>query len=503
MARQYNSEPMGMKALVAASGVHRQTVHFYLREGLLPPPVAGAGTRQARYSGTHLGLLELLRELRDKHGLSLEAIRRQFERAGFQPEAVRQQLRSGVTRARQLETEPDLVAAEDLAAEAGVDDSLLELLDRAGALAPDPDDAAGRYPRSAALALRAAAELLAMGMSREALARLGRGAGALAAVECAVLADSELAVAGAEAAASRAERRHAAAGELVTAVRRTAVERTLRRLMAGSHALGLFEQVIYRPSALFMKRHGLDRVLARAEATAVEEGANPHDVLRFGRLLMGVGRYREAELWLARCARALPEVAEAHAYLGLARAISGPTRAGVRACERAVALAPRSPRAHVFLAAALGVAAVAAAGLEEGPDTLGRAVRVAARSRELAEQDVRERMEVLLARGRMLTFMPSTAPEVLGQSQGVSDLTEVLARTEPGAGLDAGDDYPGSVALYRVHALFYLGVHALRAADHAQATRLLGECITLDPASRFAEQAYDMLSQIEATAETE
>jgi DNA-binding transcriptional MerR regulator len=58
--------------LAHAAGVTVRTVHYYIAEGLLPPPL-GEG-RQARYAPGHLARLKLIAALRNE-GLSLAAIR--------------------------------------------------------------------------------------------------------------------------------------------------------------------------------------------------------------------------------------------------------------------------------------------------------------------------------------------------------------------------------------------------------------------------------------------
>jgi DNA-binding transcriptional MerR regulator len=65
-----------LKALSALTGVSARTVHFYVQQGLLPPP-EGAG-RASRYTAVHLDRLRLIRRLQEQH-LPLAEIRRQVE----------------------------------------------------------------------------------------------------------------------------------------------------------------------------------------------------------------------------------------------------------------------------------------------------------------------------------------------------------------------------------------------------------------------------------------
>jgi DNA-binding transcriptional MerR regulator len=69
---------MRMAELARASGVSRDTIHYYLREGLLPKPTKG-GRTVAYYDDSHLERLRLIRRLREEKYLPVAVIRRLFE----------------------------------------------------------------------------------------------------------------------------------------------------------------------------------------------------------------------------------------------------------------------------------------------------------------------------------------------------------------------------------------------------------------------------------------
>lgn len=66
---------MRMAELASRSGVPRETIHFYLREGLLPRP-RKAGRTVAYYDEGHLERLRLVRRLREEKYLPIAVIRR-------------------------------------------------------------------------------------------------------------------------------------------------------------------------------------------------------------------------------------------------------------------------------------------------------------------------------------------------------------------------------------------------------------------------------------------
>jgi DNA-binding transcriptional MerR regulator len=72
------SRGMRMAELAARSGVARETIHFYLREGLLPRPEKG-GRTVAYYGEEHLERIRLIRRLREEKYLPIAVIRRLLE----------------------------------------------------------------------------------------------------------------------------------------------------------------------------------------------------------------------------------------------------------------------------------------------------------------------------------------------------------------------------------------------------------------------------------------
>jgi DNA-binding transcriptional MerR regulator len=72
---------MRMAELARRSGVTRETIHFYLREGLLPRPEKG-GLTVAFYGEEHLERLRIIRRLREEKYLPIAVIRRLLQSPG-------------------------------------------------------------------------------------------------------------------------------------------------------------------------------------------------------------------------------------------------------------------------------------------------------------------------------------------------------------------------------------------------------------------------------------
>lgn len=63
-----------MADLVRITGIPKETIHFYLREGLLPP-AEKTSRNMAWYSDHHVHTLTIIRDLQDQHLLPLKAIK--------------------------------------------------------------------------------------------------------------------------------------------------------------------------------------------------------------------------------------------------------------------------------------------------------------------------------------------------------------------------------------------------------------------------------------------
>ena len=67
---------MRIKELAERAGVSRYTIHYYLNENLLPPPLK-TGRTMALYTAVHLECLRFIRTLREEQGMPIAAVRRE------------------------------------------------------------------------------------------------------------------------------------------------------------------------------------------------------------------------------------------------------------------------------------------------------------------------------------------------------------------------------------------------------------------------------------------
>lgn len=73
-----SGQTLRMRDLVRLTGLPRETIHFYLAQGLLPKPLK-TGRNTAVYGEEHLDRLHRIKDLQDRHFLPLRAIKAVLE----------------------------------------------------------------------------------------------------------------------------------------------------------------------------------------------------------------------------------------------------------------------------------------------------------------------------------------------------------------------------------------------------------------------------------------
>ena len=76
---------MKIRDLIKQTGVPRQTIHYYIQNGLLPRP-RKTGRNSAEYNEIHLEHIRLIRELQDNYFLPLPVIKKILKKHGGTPE---------------------------------------------------------------------------------------------------------------------------------------------------------------------------------------------------------------------------------------------------------------------------------------------------------------------------------------------------------------------------------------------------------------------------------
>jgi DNA-binding transcriptional MerR regulator len=159
---------MRVEELAGKAGVSVDTVRFYQKQGLLPPPVREG--RVAWYAAEHLARMARVKDLR-RRGFTLAVIRR-FLDGELDP--ADEPLAAAVSEAVAPGDDEEFVTADELATRSGVPLPLIDSLAREGLLVPRLHQGEPRYTADDVRIVSAGLRLLQAGLPLAGLLDLAR-----------------------------------------------------------------------------------------------------------------------------------------------------------------------------------------------------------------------------------------------------------------------------------------------------------------------------------------
>jgi len=484
------TSPLKISALAQGSGVSKELIHHYLREGLLPRP------RQAGdYDVRHLRLLKLVKRLREERFLPLPVIRQLVEFHGHDPERIELVLLSGATStpaaaARPVPSTEERLGVEDLERRSGAPRELVERCRAAGLVRSAGGDGPAVYTPEDANVVSLVQRGTAMGIPFDSFQTIRSYVEIAFDLERA----SFLPRVGerpdlGELAREFAARKEIASG-FVMNVLSTLIQAHLRRSMEeGVREAGALARSFYRPSDAFLRRHGIDVEIERLRAS-LGRSRDERRFVRLVQLFALAGRHRELVFAIDRAPAALrrrPDIARA---LGWALVQLGEPARALEVLGEAAAARPGDPVIEAYLGAARFAALPAEPGVERALGAMGEVVRHAeAALRGAATAAPLDAIEARLVAGWLLVALPSLCERA---AQGIEALELVYE--------DAADDArpavePAPLRLrYRVASAALL-CRALRCPEApresvSRCEALAREVLWLDPASEPALDLY-------------
>ncbi len=477
------SETLPIRQVVEETGVSKELIHHYLRQGLIP-----ACQARGRYDEQQVELLRLIRRLREEHQLPLEVIRQLVSRFDQDPRAM-ELLLLGEPLARRLErlaTRGELGGGASLGpgalcAEARISPEQLEEYVTLGLVQPDRSGSehafSGHDARIAELCQRGQA----LGVRLESLRTIAsfvRLGFELEGDE--FFGGRSLLTDGADDFFLRREYLVSFVQNLVQARVQVHLSRLTRR---AAPAVASPDEVVYRPSRAFRRRHGLDRMLDQHLERLGRERDDLDLWRRTARLQLHAGRYREAVFFLEQAMERWPDDADLRGARGVALLLSGAPDMAAAELERL----DRSSLPPLALAA-LALCRHLEPHLE---DPAGRILEPLERALKDAGQDADGALVRLLA-----GWIFAALPGALGLKERGEELLLSLHRE-----LSLGDpraDLPGMAGRLRLNAAYLLLEAGQRATPDSPASDpdlhldLRDEVCAMDPGSLMASRAYEM-----------
>jgi DNA-binding transcriptional MerR regulator len=497
MDRDGDDSGLKISALVHESGVSRELIHHYLREGLLPRPV-----RRAHYQQRHLKLLRLIKRLREERFLPLPVIREIVRFNGYDPDPIELVLLSGSEMTAAASAWPASAAVQsgslspdDLCARTGCARGRLEQLVSLGLVRPSGDGDRRRFGRHDANVVALVERGVALGVPLDSFRTIRAYVEVAFELEHALFLPADIGGADPEALArDLAVRKEIANGFVVN---------VLSGLIDGRLGLVLEESarkareapgLLFVPSEAFGRKHGLGSGTERLRAELGRRPRSARLALRLARAYFLAGRFREAAFVCERALAARSATRALERVLGCALVLEGETGRGVELLGRlreadgadALVLAylalghlrslDRAPRVEAALRAVRQVSGL-----------VDDALRAAERAPPA------ERAEASLVAGWILASLPALAADPPRGLRAIEAAYEACSR-------DAPEPIEPEVERLRLRITgARLLLRALGAAPRQRSRqRLLArrraelrvEILTIDPASAFALEVY-------------
>ncbi len=455
-----------IREVIEETGIPRELIHHYLREGLVPPSV-----RRGRYDERQVRLLTYARLLREEHGLSIPAIRALFERLSYDPDriAILTLTESPGRRMRRFGEEECLLSDGDGSGAPVWDEAHLARCIEAGIATVSEENSQRHlsvYDRSAAALVQAG---MAQGISFESFRTIA------AQVRLAFDLEHE------EFFHPRNDEDLFAAlfvkREIVTAFVQScllalAEHHVMRSAGDRPRAVSALSDLVYRPSSAFEALHGIDKAIERSRL-ALGKSRREAAWVRFVDLLLHAGRYDEA-IFSARegCLRfkkgkALPLLlSRARLLAGERIEVEDPLLSLLEGADRL--LRQGSPEGTLKAAAAI-------------PSVVEQAL-----SRVTGKRD---RLEAKLFGGYLLAAIPSPLRQ---EKKGMALLREALALAEA---MPSQGSLPGLRDRYKLNAAWLLIAVSDRTSPREDREAWRDIVCRLDPASEMARLAFQAIGR--------
>lgn len=478
------------------TGVSRELIHHYLRLGLLPP-----SKTRARYGEHQVKLLLLIKRLRDEHNLPLEIIRSVFSYFDFDPEKLEPlvladplslRLARFVKGYEQEDWFSQPMAVDQLLQGTGITRQRLDEYQDSGIVTPRED---GGYSLFDANVISLCECGVAEGLPFESFrtiasyVRLGFQLEHDDLFNLHVDGESE-----AKEMLSKLFLRREIVASFVQNVLQSLVQGHLRRLLTTGvdrRAGAVLDEVIYRPSRDFIKRHRIQELIEQGRQ-GLGNGQSSADRWQLqAELHLHAGQYREATFVLEQAQGRWPEQGMLGELLGMALCLAGELAEGRQRLEQVVSITGASPRSRVYLALALFCRMPG----EQQPsvDELTRVLELVTGALEADPDETGEQpgTEVPMLGGWLLCALPGAFSDPGRGRDLLVQAHDVLVRPSP----EGAAELPGLRLRHLVNTAYLLwdSVHRqgpVEGKEAAGAHMLQATICTLDPGCDFASRVY-------------
>ncbi|MFC1849473.1 MerR family transcriptional regulator [candidate division CSSED10-310 bacterium] len=445
-----------IRDVIEQTGVSRELIHHYLREGLIPKPES-----RAIYTDHHIRLLHQIKKLREDHGLPLDVIRTIFHYFDFDPVRLEPLTLSDSLRKRMIQFAEDghILATESLTSEAvirlaGITPERFEEYIRVHLIKPRDDNGQNGYALYDARIIALCEQGLALGIPFESFQTIGSyirvGFELEHAVLFDVLQDSDREVRGIL--GEIFIRREVISSFIHNFLHSLIAQRIKDLITPSSQEVLTLDNVIYRPSPMFLKFHGLDEKIDQTQLSLSETPPQAFNWLQAVRILLHAGRYREALFYLEQALDHWGSDENLHKEYGRALILCGQHHKG----EQVLLKLEKSIGSDFCTNILSALAIMGQFGRGQEPyDSIERSIVLRDRINAALEQAVSQkpllRIEVQMLAGWLYTILPSSFQLM---SNGLTLLMKTLRELEQDMMTEI--NFPGLWERYVVNTAYLL-----------------------------------------------
>ncbi|MCB0219984.1 MAG: MerR family transcriptional regulator [Chrysiogenetes bacterium] len=478
-----------LSELADAAGVAGKTIHYYLRAGILPPP-RKVREKLALYDENHLKLLELVRKLQKEKKLPLAFIAQLFKQGNYDAQALELSLVADMFE-RATEGKGFLppsvgVLATEPAAEVEIPEDLQKYLAEAGLISAIEGPLSGEERKIAWIVSTAHSK----GLPVEFFVDL------LNPIEAVVTKESKALIHTIDGDASFREvvGRLGEIDSLINRFLEAAKTRALRLHFERAYEEGplsveKLRKKIYIPSEAFLEKHAIPSQIEEIETQLRDGDAKQRrDLqLRLAEAYLAIGRYEEGAEQATRILKNDKYDSDAMLLKTVADTFLNRTDEAVQMAAKAHKVAPHDARTTAYAAIANLMQAARVGGVISPAQWLNKSLQLFQESLRLTPRRLKDRLEILLMKGRAYTILPAPLNQV---DEGIGALRDLLEIVDTHTEAQLGLPFKGFNEIYRVNTYFYLGEAFDLKREKKQANEAFQQVILRDPASNFGQYAY-------------
>lgn len=478
--------------LADAAGVTGKTIHYYLREGLLPP-ARKVREKLALYDENHLRLLRLVQKLQAEKKLPLAFIAQLFKQGKYDAEALELNLvadmferaNDGRNFFPSAGQHPD---GGGESSEISVSPAIQRELASAGLIDSADGPLTGEERKIAWIVSNAQAKGVSLDFFRD----LMKPVQAVVSRQTREL----IRTINGEANFREVAKQVGEIDELVNRFLQAEKTRGLRRHFERSFAEGplsieKLRKKIYVPSEAFLEKHGISGQIEELEARVGASAGDSELELLLAEAYLAIGRYEEGGQQANRALKRNRKNVDAMVLVSIADTFLNRTDEAVQMAQRAYKLSSENARVTAYAAMAHIMQAARVGGVISPAQWLRKALDLFQESLKLTPRRMKDRLEILLMKGRAYSILPSPLEQV---DEGIDALEELLEIVDSQSETELELPFNGFNEIYRVNTFFYLGEAFEQKKDRERSNAAFQNVLVRDPTSNFGRYAYKRVS---------